>query len=86
MKEIELGLISRRSRYQVGTRFLKRGIDEDGNVANEVETEFYFIEKFSATSDIQNVFSYLFYRGSIPIFWKHEKSKISPKPKILIDT
>lgn len=32
-------LISRRSRHRPGTRFLRRGIDEHGNVANYVETE-----------------------------------------------
>ncbi len=32
-------LISRRSRFNVGPRYHKRGIDDDGDVANEVETE-----------------------------------------------
>jgi len=31
--------VSRRSRYNQGCRFFKRGIDQDGNVANFVETE-----------------------------------------------
>jgi hypothetical protein len=37
--EVRIGLISRRSRYRLGTRFKKRGVDENGNVANFVETE-----------------------------------------------
>lgn len=45
LKDIQIGVISRRSRFQVGTRFLKRGLDERGNVANEVETDFFLIEK-----------------------------------------
>ena len=32
-------MLARRSRYFAGTRFLKRGINELGQVANEVETE-----------------------------------------------
>ncbi|CAG7855197.1 Polyphosphoinositide phosphatase; AltName: Full=Phosphatidylinositol 3,5-bisphosphate 5-phosphatase; AltName: Full=SAC domain-containing protein 3 [Serendipita indica DSM 11827] len=32
-------LIARRSRYYAGARYLKRGVNEDGDVANEVETE-----------------------------------------------
>lgn len=32
-------LIARRSRYFAGARYLKRGVNEEGNVANEVETE-----------------------------------------------
>lgn len=69
----------------MGTRFLKRGLDSKGNVANEVETEFFMIERFPSDNSIKNVFSYIFYRGSIPLFWSHEKVKISPKPKIIIN-
>lgn len=32
-------IVSRRSRNRHGPRFLKRGIDQNGNVANFVETE-----------------------------------------------
>ena len=32
-------LIARRSRFYAGARYLKRGVNEEGNVANEVETE-----------------------------------------------
>lgn len=32
-------LIARRSRYFAGARYLKRGVNDEGNVANEVETE-----------------------------------------------
>jgi SacI homology domain len=32
-------LIARRSRYFAGTRYLKRGINDHGHVANDVETE-----------------------------------------------
>ncbi|KAG8741719.1 phosphatidylinositol-3,5-bisphosphate 5-phosphatase [Ceratobasidium sp. 414] len=36
---IYVTLIARRSRHFAGVRYLKRGVDEKGNVANEVETE-----------------------------------------------
>ena len=38
-KNCSLILISRRSRRYAGTRYLKRGINECGNVANFVEVE-----------------------------------------------
>lgn len=38
-KPLSIALIARRSRYFAGTRFLKRGISEEGHVANEVESE-----------------------------------------------
>ncbi len=80
-----MGIISWRSRFQVGTRFLKRGLDDWGNVANEVENEFFIMEKNPGDNSIKNVLSHVFYWGSIPLFWGHEKSKISPKPKIILD-
>ena len=38
-KNCTLVLISRRSRRYAGTRYMKRGINEHGNVANYVEVE-----------------------------------------------
>jgi len=38
-KQIEYFLFSRRSIMKAGTRYNARGIDDDGNVANFVETE-----------------------------------------------
>lgn len=36
---VELLVVSRRSRDRAGLRFQRRGIDDEGNVANFVETE-----------------------------------------------
>lgn len=36
---VEYTIISRRSRYRAGLRYQRRGIDDDANVANFVETE-----------------------------------------------
>lgn len=45
LSKIRMCLISRRSRYRLGTRFKRRGVDENGNVANFVETEQVICEK-----------------------------------------
>jgi hypothetical protein len=36
---VEYAIISRRSKHRAGLRYQRRGIDEDANVANFVETE-----------------------------------------------
>lgn len=56
-------LISRRSVYHSGTRYLTRGLDDYGHVANFVETE--QIIKIE-----NNLFSFLQFRGSVPIFFE----------------
>ena len=55
-------MISRRSSKKAGTRFYARGIDDEGNVANFVETE-QIIDLDSL------VFTHLQIRGSIPAFF-----------------
>lgn len=37
--KLTLALIARRSAKYAGTRFLKRGVNSEGEVANDVETE-----------------------------------------------
>ena len=39
LTDVHLILISRRNRHRAGVRMHCRGIDDDGNVANYVETE-----------------------------------------------
>ncbi len=56
--------ITRRSRFRAGCRFTKRGIDDDGNVANFAETEQILLFPDGRIS------SYVQIRGSIPITWK----------------
>lgn len=58
-------LISRLSCKKAGTRFNSRGIDDDGNVANFVETETMLI-----VNDL--CFSFCQIRGSVPVFWEQE--------------
>lgn len=59
-----LSLISRLSCRRAGTRFNSRGIDDDGNVANFVETESIFWHPSGLC------FSYAQIRGSVPVFWE----------------
>jgi synaptojanin len=63
-KEAYLLLISRRRFEMAGTRFNARGLDEEGNCANCVETE--MIVEYPSQG---LVFSHVQIRGSIPIFW-----------------
>lgn len=65
---IKIGILSRRSRFYVGPRFLKRGIDEAGDVANEVETDLfcYEVERFS--SKLSQFTNYQFVKKNIIIF------------------
>lgn len=58
-------LISRLGWKRAGTRFNTRGVDDDGNCANFVETETVL------TTD-QHCFSYVQIRGSVPLFWEQQ--------------
>jgi hypothetical protein len=61
-------LISRKSTLNVGLKKFKKGIDEEGYVANYVETEqILFINK--------NFFSYVQARGNPPVFYNFFDSK-----------
>ena len=37
--QFTMSVLSRRSRHRAGTRYKRRGVDEEGNCANYVETE-----------------------------------------------
>ncbi|KAH8830391.1 SacI homology domain-containing protein [Flagelloscypha sp. PMI_526] len=60
-----LSLISRLGWKRAGTRFNTRGVDDDGNTANFVETETVFSTDQHSTSFIQ-------IRGSVPLFWEQQ--------------
>ncbi|CAL8115328.1 unnamed protein product [Orchesella dallaii] len=69
--DLELILISRRSKHRAGTRYLKRGVDESGKVANYVETEQIMAFRGHLISFVQT-------RGSVPIFWSQSGYKYRP--------
>jgi synaptojanin len=62
-RTLQCGVLSRLSCERAGTRFLTRGIDDEGNVANFVETE-----QLLVLDDI--LFSFVQVRGSVPTFWE----------------
>ncbi|XP_066375691.1 phosphoinositide phosphatase SAC3-like isoform X1 [Miscanthus floridulus] len=80
-KDIMLTLIARRSRHYAGTRYLKRGVNEEGRVANDVETEQIVYEDMLGPWKISSVVQN---RGSIPLFWSQETSKLILKPDIIL--
>lgn len=73
-----LTLISRLSCRRAGTRFNSRGIDDDGNVANFVETETVYWHPANLC------FSYAQVRGSVPMFWEQAPGIIPGQQKIQI--
>ena len=68
-----LSLISRLSCRRAGTRFNARGIDDDGNCANFVETESIFWHPSGLC------FSYAQIRGSVPVFWEQTAQGLLPQ-------
>ncbi|KAF8820011.1 SacI domain-containing protein, partial [Cardiosporidium cionae] len=75
---LEITLIARRSRFFAGPRYRKRGVNEAGNVANDVETEQILYDSSSSRA----IMSFLQNRSSVPLFWKQETNAILPKPPI----
>uniref|UniRef100_A0A804PSB3 SAC domain-containing protein n=1 Tax=Zea mays TaxID=4577 RepID=A0A804PSB3_MAIZE len=82
-REINVVLSSRRSRHFAGTRYLKRGVNDHGKVANDVETEQIVFEE-EAGSWKGRMSAVVQMRGSIPLFWSQEASRLSPKPDIFV--
>lgn len=77
-RPVHVCLIARRSSRFAGTRFLKRGANFTGDVANKVESEQIVV-------DGNRFCSYIQMRGSIPSHWKQDVSKMVPKPPISLD-
>ncbi|CAN6313839.1 unnamed protein product [Urochloa humidicola] len=82
-KDFWLTLIARRSRHFAGTRFLKRGVNEKGRVANDVETEQIVFEDASDGIPRQMA-SVIQHRGSIPLVWFQETSRLNIRPDIIL--
>ncbi|KAI9330793.1 SacI homology domain-containing protein [Zopfochytrium polystomum] len=89
---IYVTLIARRSRHFAGARFLKRGVNDKGYVANDVETE-QIAHDANTTSfdhprgkygDKPAFTSFVQHRGSIPLFWSQEGNQYTPRPPIEI--
>lgn len=89
-RSIYITIIGRRSRFFAGARFLKRGINDQGHVANDVETEQIVSEMLTTSFHAPGprLFSnptwtsYVHHRGSIPLYWSQDNSGVTPKPNI----
>ncbi|KJZ71465.1 hypothetical protein HIM_09151 [Hirsutella minnesotensis 3608] len=83
-------VIARRSRYFAGARFLKRGANDLGYVANDVETEQIVAESLTTSFHAPGprlygspqYTSYVQHRGSIPLYWTQDSTGVTPKPPI----
>lgn len=80
---LDITLLARRSRHFAGTRYLKRGVSEQGKVANDVEHEQIIHDDSRMPSGTFS--SFIQVRGSIPTFWSQESSVTMPKPPIEVN-
>lgn len=89
-RPIHITIIARRSRHFAGARFLKRGANDLGFVANDVETEQIVSDMLTtsfhapggASFANPGYTSYVQHRGSIPLYWSQDSTGVSPKPDI----
>ncbi|CAH0383130.1 unnamed protein product [Bemisia tabaci] len=84
-RSIYVTVIARRSNKYAGTRFLKRGANFEGDVANEVETEQIVHDVGGTSQNKVRITSFVQMRGSIPAHWSQDISKMVPKPTIYFD-
>lgn len=77
-KKYLITVISRRSTKRAGLRYLRRGIDQDGFVANMVETE--QLLSTPTWDPSSKVYSLLQVRGSIPLFFTQSPYAFKPTP------
>ncbi|XP_017769575.1 PREDICTED: phosphatidylinositide phosphatase SAC2 isoform X2 [Nicrophorus vespilloides] len=71
----KLSIVSRRSRFRAGTRYKRRGVDDQGECANYVETEQLIAYQHHEVSFVQ-------VRGSVPVYWSQPGYKYRPPPRI----
>ncbi|XP_045150542.1 polyphosphoinositide phosphatase [Echinops telfairi] len=84
-RPVYVSLIARRSSKFAGTRFLKRGANCEGDVANEVETEQILCDASVMSFTAGSYSSYVQVRGSVPLSWSQDISTMMPKPPITLD-
>lgn len=93
-RSVFITIIARRSHYFAGARFLKRGVNDQGHVANEVETEQIVCDFLTSSfhDPRDGIFnnprytSFVQHRGSIPLYWSQDVSNMSPKPPIELNS
>lgn len=82
--QVTITLIARRSHHFAGVRFYKRGVNNDGYPANEVETE-QIVSNELASQFSGRYTSYVQHRGSICVNWSQTSNNMSPQPPIRVD-
>lgn len=82
---LSLVIVARRSCKFAGTRFLKRGANFEGYVANDVETEQILYDPSLLAIERGRFTSFVQYRGSVPLIWSQNLAKVVGKPPIEID-
>lgn len=87
-RPLTLTLIARRSRHFAGTRYKKRGLNDAGHVANEVETE-QILDGGPCWRRVGGVRQLLLcsvvqLRGSVPLYWSQQLTTLSPKPEVVL--
>ena len=73
-----LTLISRRSVKRSGLRYLRRGVDDEGNCANSVETE--QILSSPTWDNPAQIRSFVQFRASIPLYFSQSPYAFKPVP------
>jgi hypothetical protein len=74
-QECELAVISRLSCMRAGTRYNARGVNDNGDVGNFVESEQILITSSRVSSFVQ-------IRGSVPVFWEEPLLKSGHTPTL----
>lgn len=87
---LKLLLISKRSTKRCGLRYMRRGVDSNGDVANFVETEqiLLYNNLHPNPDNNENKLNYSKFkiiRGSIPLFFTQDSSKLQPTPIVKKD-
>ncbi|KAJ8325542.1 Phosphoinositide phosphatase sac1 [Batrachochytrium dendrobatidis] len=80
-KSYTLTLVSRLSHCRLGTRYMRRGIDEEGNAANSVEMEQIVFDHDFVKNKL--ISSFVQIRGSVPLLWT-QKLDLSYRPALKI--
>lgn len=68
--ELSLWTLSRISSIRAGTRYSYRGLDDDGHVANFVQTE-------TILAHPRYMCAYVIVRGSVPVFWDQQGIQVA---------
>ena len=90
---VHITIIARRSRFFAGARYLKRGANDLGYVANDVETEQIVAEMLTTSFHAPGPTlyanpgwtSFVQHRGSVPLYWTQDATGVTPKPEIQLN-